>query len=632
MLLPAASAYCQYLLCNKITARTEVVIGCRPVVGCSRVPSLRFAGDLAAGGEPLSSQFSARAIFAAFLGSLLMLGPALSGSLLAADAQTAASSKPKLVVVLMADQFSYDYLSRYQDKFGQGGFRFLLEHGANFVNCKYKQANTETACGHSIVSTGAYPWATGIIGDSWFDRRKGKIIESVTDETQQLVGGNGPAGSTRALLGTTIGDELKLATNGRSKVLAVSLKDRASLFLAGRLANNAFWFDTKTGNFVSSTQYGHDLPSWAKAFNDQHLPDRYFGKPWQRFLPESQYNASTRDDYPYERAIPGDGRQFPHVITGGAASAGEAYYNAFEMTPWANQLVADFAREAIDRENLGDHQDADFLGVSFSAGDYLGHSFGPYSQEVEDLVLRLDQTLATFFQYLDQKVGLDRCMIVFTADHGCLAIPEWLKEKGVESGRIDPKSFKNIVNSALNSRLGADDWIEAFEPPNLYLNLDAIDKQKYRQPDVEALAAKIARSVPGVGDVYTAVQFFLNQLPSGPNAEAVRRNYYGARSGELYILTKPGFMFTGESSGTSHGSPYGYDSQVPLIMYGGGIHGGRFGADSSPADIAPTIAAILGIQMPSLCEGRVLNEAVGQDYGPFRSRSYAANPDAQGAR
>jgi predicted AlkP superfamily pyrophosphatase or phosphodiesterase len=547
---------------------------------------------------------------------------AAAGFSLPAGAQSAA--RPKLVVVLMADQFSYDFLARYQDKLGGGGFKFLLEHGANFTNCRYQQANTQTAPGHAVVAAGAYPWSTGIIGDSWWDRRKGKLVEAVSDETQQLVGGNGPAGSTRAMNGTTIGDEFKLASNGRSKVFTVSLKDRAALFLAGRLANEAFWFDTKTGNFVSSSQYGHELPFWSKTFNDQHFADRYFGKPWQRLLPENQYTSSTRDDYPWEHPIAGDGRQFPHVITGGVGSPGEAYYNAFEMTPWANQLVADFAREAVEHENLGDHTDPDFLGVSFSAGDYLGHSFGPYSQEVEDLVLRLDQTLASFFQYLDQKVGLDKCLIVFTADHGAMPIPEWLKEKGMDAGRIDPKSFKNLLNVALSSRLGQDEWIEAFEPPNLYLNLDAVDKQKYRQPDVEALAAKLARSVPGVGEVYTAVQFFLNQLPSGPNTDFVRKNYYGARSGELYVVTKPGYIFMADSAGTNHGSPYAYDSQVPLILYGAGVTGGRYGADCSPADIAPTIAALTGIQVPSLCEGRVLSEAVAQEYGPFRPRAYAA--------
>ncbi len=544
-----------------------------------------------------------------------------------ASAQASQASRPRLVVVLIADQFSYDYLYRYQDRLGAGGLRFLLEHGANFVSCKFQQATTHTATGHSIISTGANPWATGIVANDWFDRRKKQQVVACAEDTFQMVGASGPGAGTRAMLGTTIGDQMKLATNGRSKVITVALKDRASVFLGGRLANAAYWWDVRSGSFVTSSQFGSTLAPWAKAFNDQRYADRYFGKPWQRFLPENQYTASTRDDYSWERPLPGDGRQFPHVITGGLNAPAEAYFGVFSMTPWANQMLADFAREAIEREGLGQKGDPDFLGVSFSAGDYAGHAFGPYSQEVEDIVLRLDQTLSSFFQYLDQKVGLDHCLIVLTSDHAIMPIPEFLKEKGLDAGRIDPKAFRTLLDAALDSRLGADDWIQSFEPPNLYLNLDAIDKQKYRQPDVEALAAKLARSIPGVGDVYTAFQFFMQQLPTGPLSEAVKKNYFWGRSGELVVFPKPNYIFISELNGTTHGSPYGYDTHVPLILYGTTVTGGRYGKDSSPADIAPTIAAVLGIGAPSLSEGRVLDEALGQVYGPARTRMFAAPGD-----
>jgi len=549
--------------------------------------------------------------------------------LLPARAQASQSSRPKLVLLLVADQFSYDYLNRYQDRLGAGGLRFLMEHGANFLSCKFEQGTTHTATGHAIIATGANPWATGIVANDWFDRRKNKEVVACAEDTFQMVGANGPGAGTRAMTGTTIGDQMKLATNGRSKVITVALKDRASVFLAGRLANAAYWWDTRSGNFVTSSQYGSVLANWARAFNDQHYADRYFGKPWQRFLPENQYTASTRDDYSWERPIPGDGRQFPHVITGGINSPGEGFYDVFAMTPWANQMVADFAREAIEREGLGQRSDPDFLGISFSAGDYLGHAFGPYSQEVEDLVLRLDQTLSSFFQYVDQKVGLDQCLIVLTSDHAVMPIPEFLKEKGLDAGRIDPKAFRNLLDSALDSRLGPDDWIQAFDPPNLYLNLDAIDKQKYRQPDVEALAAKLARSIPGVGDVYTAFQFFMQQLPTGPLLEAAKKNYFWGRSGELVVFPKPNHIFISELNGTTHGSPYGYDTQVPLIFYGTAITGGQYGRSCSPVDIAPTLAAILGIAAPSISEGRVLDEAIGQVYGPPRTRMFAAPGETQ---
>lgn len=530
---------------------------------------------------------------------------------------------------MVVDQLAYDYLARYQDKFAAGGFRYLLEQGANFNNCAYQHASTKTACGHAIIASGSYPWANGIVGNEWYDRRKGKFVEATAEDGVQMLGAPGAAGSSRNMVGTTIGDEMKLATNGQSKVITASLKDRGALFLAGRMANSAFWWDSKSGYFVSSSQWAHDIPSWVKDFNAQHYSDKYFGKAWQRLLPEAQYTASSRDDYNFERPLPGDGRQFPHTITGGAAGPSLAYYNTFACTPWADQMLADFGRQAIEKENLGLHSNTDLLALSFSSLDYVGHAFGPYSQECEDMVLRLDQSLAGLFQYIDQRIGLNQCLLVLTADHGVCPIPESLKEKGLDAGRIDTKAFKNLLNTTLSARLGQEEWIEAFDPPNLYLNLNAIDKQKYRQPDVEALAAKVARSIPGVGDTFTAFQFFMNQLPSGPNTQAARKSYYGARSGELMVLSKPGYIFSNEPNGTTHGSPYSYDSHVPLIMCGGAIKAGRYGKECSPADIAPTIAAILGIQPPSLSEGRVLHEALGQVSGPPTPRNVASKSISQ---
>lgn len=536
-----------------------------------------------------------------------------------ARAQLNQSAQPKLVLLIVVDQFNYDYLSRFQDKFGAGGFRFLMENGANFVNCRFPQSTTSTAVGHSIIASGALPWSTGIVGNDWYDRRKDKEVSAVNDDTVQMIGANGTGASCRAMLGTTIGDEMKLATNGRSKVVTCSLKDRGAVFTAGRLGNNAFWWDERTGSFVSSSQFGAAIPGWVRAFNDRHYADSYFGKPWQRLLPENLYTASTRDDYTYERSFNGDGRQFPHVITGGASSPNEQYYETFAMTPFANQMLADFAKEAIEKENLGQHLEADMLSVSFSSTDHLGHWYGPYSQEIQDMFLRLDQTMASFLQYVDQKVGLDKTLIVVTGDHGVMPIPEFLKEKGLDSGRIDPKAFKTLLDNALDSKLAPDDWISAFIPPNVYLNLNTIDKQKFRQPEVEQLAAKLARSsVPGISDVFTAAQLYMNQAPAGPRIEGVRKNYYWGRSGELVVVQRPGFIFSGDSNGTNHGSSYAYDSQVPLIMAGPTIRSGKYSEACTPADIAPTLSAILNIAAPSQSEGRVLSEALAQIQGPSR--------------
>lgn len=552
------------------------------------------------------------AILAVFCLSLNSLAPAF--------AQASQSAKPKLVLLIVADHFSYNYLSRYQDKLSSGGLRYLMEHGANYTNCRLSYATSQNACGQAAISTGANPWMSGIVADEWYVPKKAKVLSATADDTYKLVGSNGIGSSTHRLAGTTIGDQMKLATNGRSKVVSVSLRDTSSLMLGGILANYAFWWDRTTGNFVTSSQYAMELPAWAKAFNDQHYADKYFGKPWQRSLPETEYSASTRDDYPHEKAPVGDAKAFPHTITGGAHQVGSEFYSAFAATPWANQMTCDFAKEALDKEFLGQHPEPDMLSISLAAGDELNQNFGPYSQEAEDLVLKMDQSLSSLFQHIDSKVGLSNTLIVFTAAHGTMPIPEFLKERRMNTGRLDPKTFKTQLDAGLDAQVAADDWIDDFSPPNVYLKLETLEKQKVRQADLEAVAARVAKTIPGVGDVLCRHQLILNQVPSGGNAEAQRRSYYWNRSGELLIYPKPGYVFASDSAGTGSGSPFAYDSQIPLILSGPSIRPGRFVQTVSPIDIAPTVTSILGIEAPSLCEGSGLSDAVGQVLGPARPR------------
>lgn len=556
----------------------------------------------------------------AFLTLLVLICLGINSICPPALAQASQSARPKLVLLIVADHFSYNYLSRYQDKLSSGGLRYLMEHGANYTNCRLSYATSQNACGQAAISTGANPWLSGIVADEWYVPKKNRVMSATADDTYHLVGASGQGASSMRLVGTTIGDQMKLATNGRSKVVACSLRDTSALMLAGVLANGAFWFDRTTGNFVTSSQYSVDLPAWAKAFNEQRYADKYNGKPWQRSLPETEYGASTRDDYPYEKAEAGWSKTFPHTISG----QGEAFYNAFAMTPWANQMTCDFAKEAIEKEFLGQHNEPDMLCLSLAAGDHLTQSFGPYSQEAEDLVLKMDQSLSSLFQVVDQKVGLNNTLIVFTAAHGTMPIPEFLKERRMNTGKIDPKTFKNLLDSALDSQIAPDDWIDEFSPPNVYLKLETLEKQKVRQADVEAVAAKLAKSIAGVGDVLCRHQLILNQVQSGGNAEAQRRSYYWNRSGELLIYPKPGYVFASETAGTGSGSPFAYDTQVPLILCGSSIRAGRFSQTVSPIDIAPTVTSILGIEAPSLCEGSGLSDAIGQVMGPPRPRTSAA--------
>jgi predicted AlkP superfamily pyrophosphatase or phosphodiesterase len=486
-------------------------------------------------------------LFAVFI----CLNQAVYQSALAQPVQT---PRPKLVVFLIADEFPYDYLARFQDKLPAGGLRSLMETGACFTHCRFEQATTQTAVGQSVIATGAHPWATGIVGDNWYDRKRGKVISA-------SFGGEGTSsGNPHQMVGTTLGDELKLASGGRSKVFSVGIKDSAPILFNGKLGNNAFWWDARVGSFVGASPSSTPPPGGG----------------------------------------PGD---VPTDIN----------------SPRANQLVADFAKQLITQENLGQDSEPDLISINFSATEAVTNHHGPHSQESEDLVLKLDQTINGFLSFLDQKIGLNNCLIVFTADHGVAPIPELLKEKGAEAGRIDPKYFRTQLNSALAARLGNYDWIEEFEPPNLYLNLNTIDRQQRRQPDIEALTAKLAHSLPGTGEVYSAFQFFMNQLPNGPLSEAIRKSYFWGRSGELFIAPKPGYIFTAESEGTISGSPFAYDGQVPLILKGSAIKAGHYTESASPADIAPTVAASLGIAAPSMAEGRVLSEAFGQSGGAGKS-------------
>jgi predicted AlkP superfamily pyrophosphatase or phosphodiesterase len=559
----------------------------------------------------------------AFLVLMMLIMQCLPVVTLSAAA-AAPATRPKLVVLIVAQALTVSGLNRFSDKFGTGGLRYLSEAGANFTNCRFANASAQSASGSATIVTGAYPWAHGIISDQWFDRRKGKSISCVFDESAQMVGANATASTSKFLQGTTIGDQMKLATNGRSKVFSIGVSDTQALLLGGRLANMALWFDSRTGAFVTGSQYAHALPAWATAFNDQRLAEKYSGKPWQRLLDEKQYGSATHDDYQYERALPGDGKQFPHVIT--APLPGEGAYSTLALTPMANQMALELARDCFEKENLGTHVDTDYLAIGLSAGGKLSEFFGPNSQEAEDLLLRMDQGVSSLLTAIDQKVGLNNCLIVFTADSGASPIPEFLKERGLEAGRIDPKTFKTFLDSTLDNRLGQADWIESFDPPHVYLNFKAIDDNKYRQPDVETLAAKVAHSIPGVSEVITSAQLYGNQVPNGPSNEAVRKSYYWGRSGELFVIPKPGWIFCGENTGTANGSPYTYDTHVPLMLYGTGINGGRYLGAVSPADIAPTISGMLGIESPSLSEGQALTPAIGTFIGPTRSRVADAPP------
>jgi predicted AlkP superfamily pyrophosphatase or phosphodiesterase len=532
----------------------------------------------------------------------------------AAQVATVAAAKPvrpRLVVSIVIDQFRHDYLQRFGDQFGEGGFKRFLHQGAVFANANYIHSPTVTACGHATVLSGATPALNGIIANEWYDRELGKNVSSVSDDKAQfkVLGADEKerASAPHKLLGTTLGDEMRLATNGQAKVIGMSYKDRSAILPVGKRPQGAYWFDDDTGNFMSSTYYFAALPAWVTKFNQEQSPARYFGKTWDRMLPAEAYNRSTADDMPYERKV-ASGATFPRTITGGETAPGKKFYTLFGATPFANDHLVAFAKAAIEGESLGADDITDLLSVSFSANDLLGHAFGPYSQEVQDISLRTDRVLADLFSYLDQRIGAGNYVVALTADHGVAPVPEQVMEFGY-GGRLVAKDISGAATAALNAKYGEAAWVKAFASYNLYLDLALIAERKLNLAEVETVAAQAMAAMPGIHTAFTSTQLRHGDIPDTHVARLTTQGFYAPRNGNVIIVTQPFFMF-GEGSNTTHGSPYSYDTHVPVLFYGAGIAPGIHHGASSPADIAPTLAALLQVQAPSNNIGRVLQEAL----------------------
>jgi len=564
---------------------------------------------------PISSLKRLRYRLAPALCLILALTNFFSTSPAAAQQRRRAANTPpnaakpvRLVVGIVIDQFRYDYLTRFHDQFGEGGFKRLVTGGAVFTNANYIHTPTYTACGHATFMSGATPAMNGIVGNEWFDRESGNRVTSVSDDKVKLLGGReGMAGmSPSKMLGSTIGDELKLATAGQAKVIGVSFKDRSAILPAGKRPNGAYWFNASAGNLVSSTYYFDDLPEWVKKFNKEMRPDRFFGKRWEKLLPESAYQRSTADDAPYEKFSAGN--KFPYTITGGEEGPGPRFYNQFEYTPFANEYLIDFAKTAIESEQLGADDVTDLLTISFSANDLVGHMYGPYSHEVQDMTLRTDRALAELFNYLDRKVGLDRVVIALTADHGVAPVPEHARQFGL-GGRIEPKSIIDAIQNALNKSFGEEKWTLPLINGNVYFDETVIERRKVAVEEVERVASQAVTKIAGVAECFTRSQILSGRLPQTKIARSVANGFHAQRNGNLIVVPQP-FFFIGEGVTTTHGTPYVYDTHVPVIFYGAGVAAGSYHSASSPADIAPTLSALLKIEIPSNSVGRILSEAI----------------------
>ena len=508
-----------------------------------------------------------------------------------------------------------------------------MRDGASWAQSNYDHMPTYTAPGHGTMMTGAYPAESGIIGNEWLDRATGKRITSVSDETVKLLGGlpNDPASSPSRLMASTVGDELRLATNDRAKVIGISVKDRSAILPAGRHANAAYWFSWTSGTMVSSTYYFPQLPAWVTAFNAAKPADKYFGKKWERLLPESEYIKRAGPDNPSWENVPSswnDTNSFPHTITGGAKSPDRNFYTALDYSPFTNDILVSFAQQAIVNEQLGQDDDTDVLTVSFSANDYVGHRFGPYSQEVMDATLRVDQSIATLLDFVDAHVGLANTLIAMTADHGVSPIPEHAAALGLGGGRVPFASVMGKIQAAISARYNPQgktpdpsaDYLlrfseagttrEWFINNNIYFNYDALKRDGVNLEEFSNVVVAAALSVPGIARCFSRLQLLRGATSiTDPIERRALHGFYPARSGDVVMVAEP-YKYIAETITATHGSPYSYDTHVPTIIMGAGVTPGRYLEPASPSDIAPTLSALLRITAPSNSTGRVLVEAL----------------------
>jgi predicted AlkP superfamily pyrophosphatase or phosphodiesterase len=521
-----------------------------------------------------------------------------------------------LVVVIVIDQFRQDYLTRFGSEFGTEGFNSLRRRGASFTGAHYRQAATYTGPGHALIISGSYPHRNSITTNYWYNRAAARREGILYDPAARLLGAEAtPTDDTspRNFIGDTLGDQLKLATGGRAKVVSLSLKDRAGILLGGRLGK-AYWFHEGAGAFVSSTYYLPDLPAWVKGFNARRLPDTYFGHTWDHLLTPGAYADNGPDDARWETDVPGLGRVFSHKLTGGLTRPGPEFYTAFTATPFGTEYELEFARTAIESESLGANDTPDLLAISITANDIAGHAYGPFSHEIQDLTVRTDRMLGGFFRYLTRRFGPEGVLIVLTSDHGVAPVPEHAAALGLDAGRISNNMVRDTVTRALNERYGSGEWLVGLEDPTLFLNRATIAEKKLDLVEVERAAGEACLTIPGIAAYFTREQLMHGPLPPTEIAAAAELSFHPDRSGDVMLIPKPYHFWSskygGQPTGTTHGTPYEYDNHVPLMIAGPGVHPGEYSRFVDMADLAPTLAALLEIQAPAGSEGRVITEVV----------------------
>jgi Type I phosphodiesterase / nucleotide pyrophosphatase len=509
---------------------------------------------------------------------------------------------PKLIVVIVIDQFRGDYLERYHDQFGDAGFRLLLDHGAYFPNCNYNYANTRTAPGHSTLFTGAYSNGHGIAANEWWDPKKKKMVTSVEDDDTKFVGlPDAKAGaSPHNLMADTLGDELKLATQGKARVFGLSLKDRSAILPAGFAGDAAYWIDPKSGVWVTSTYYRNDLPRWVQDFNSSR-PAKYWDREWKNS--RGELLASTA-----------------HRKAKDGSDAG--FYEVVGSTTFGNEYELEFAKELVVYENVGRGPATDLLAISLSPNDILGHRVGPDSPEMAQMALDLDHELADFFNFLGHQVGLADVWIALSADHGVSSLPDAVKKLRIPAANVGASKVEEQINAAITAKFfpGHPAPYVKLDYPLAWLDQDAFIAAHIHERDAEVAVGEAMKQA-GLRDYYTKSQLAAGEAPNTPLGRKYLNSY--SPHGSWFVMGVPEIYTVGPGGGTDHTSPYNYDTHVPLALYGLPFQAGTYRTSVETIDLAPTLASLLGINAPTHSVGRVLTEALAP---PHRGASEGKQP------
>jgi len=551
--------------------------------------------------------------FRALLASLVLVYAPFAG------AQDAGKDL-RLVLQLTVDGLRADLLSRYADRFGEGGFGYLKQNGTVFANAHYQHANTETIVGHSTLATGAQPSVHGMTGNVWLDAETGELAYNIedaefpllpsreqistgeqVDPAQKLARSQGR--SPRALLAETLTDKLKTHTAGKAKIFAVSGKDRGAVALAGK-AGKAFWMSTNSGDFITSTYYYDNYPDWVTQWNVQRKAESLAAKQWKLLNDSDTYLLAHQDDRSYETDLRGYGRVFPHQF-GNADN--KLLYTQVIASPQGDKLTADFARQLLVNENLGHDGVPDYLSVSFSGVDAVNHFFGPSSLESEDMILQLDRTIADLLRFIDDEVGMQHVLIVLSADHGMAELPEYMSEQGMDAGRLTTDMVTDMATQSGKELFGQDKLIKFYYRPFVYLDQDVLQKAGLdRQEVATAIAARLTREV-GIHLAITPGE--LRAAAVSSLLTRIANNIHPVRTGDIYIVQDPYWVnFDKGPVAGMHGSPWRYDTHVPMIFAGAGVPSNMVYREVQPADVAPTLAALLGMTPPASSQGKVLPE------------------------